>query len=273
MKFEVKRKQRQNQMYYPKEDFEVARRFAREIYNEFGEFIKGIVLFGSATQKVHKLSTEKDVDILVIIDDVKFRIGSEIIQTYRIILDKLIFNIDPHKLHVQTMTFTSFWEYVRAGDPVAINILRYGISLIDTGFFDPLQELLDQGRIRPSRESVYTYFVMAPESIARSKRHLLAAMVDLYWATIDSAHAALMITGEIPPSPEHVADMLDKDLVKKGYISKKCVSTMSSIYKIFKDIEHRNIKEINGKDYDRYKYLVRDFVKEMQGFIENRKKI
>ncbi|MDD5254197.1 MAG: hypothetical protein PHG05_03810 [Candidatus Nanoarchaeia archaeon] len=272
MKFEVKRKQRANPMYFPKEDFEVARNFARAVYNEFGDFIKGVVLFGSATQKVHRLSSEKDVDVLIILDDVRFKMGREIIQTYRIILDKIVMNIDPRKLHVQTMTFTSFWEYARAGDPVAINILRYGIALIDTGFFDPLQELLDQGRIRPSRESIYTYFVMAPESIQGAERHMLAAMIDLYWATIDSAHAALMAIGEIPPSPEHVAEMLDRELVKKGYISRTCVSTMASMYKLFKDIEHRNIKEISGRDYDKYRKLVRSFVREMQNFLEKNKR-
>ncbi|MDD5331651.1 MAG: hypothetical protein PHE43_02420 [Candidatus Nanoarchaeia archaeon] len=272
MKFEIKKRERQNQLYYKKEDFEIARKFSKVIYSEFGDFIKGVVLFGSATQKVHKLSTEKDVDILIILDDVKFNIGREIIQTYRIVLDKIILNIDPRKLHVQTMTFTSFWDYVRAGDPVAINILRYGIALIDTGFFDPLQELLDQGRIRPSRESIYTYFLMGNDSLKRSKEHLLAAMIDLYWATIDSAHAALMSVGEIPPNPEHVAEMLDKKLVKKGGISKNSVNVMASMYRIFKDIDHRNIKEIKGKDYDKYKILVTDFVREMQAFIEKNRK-
>lgn len=176
------------------------------------------------------------------------------------------------RLHVQSMKFSSFWEYIRAGDPIAINILRYGIALIDTGFFDPLQMLLDNGRIRPSQEAMYNYYVMAPASITRAKEHLLSATVDLYWAAVDAAHAALMAYGYIPPTPEHVADMLDNVLVKKRILGKKYSNIMRDNYKIFKNIVHRNIKEIEGKDYDKIKKQTSEFVIEIRKILEKKKK-
>lgn len=274
MKFDVEKRERKISLYYPKTEFEIARVFAKKVYDEFSDFLKAVVLFGSVTKEEYeqkrKFAKEKDVDILIIVDDVRIKFSQELATTYRVILEKIIADTEPNRLHIQSMRFTSFWEYIRAGDPVAINILRYGMALIDTGFFDPLQALLDEGRIRPSKESVYTYFTMAPASIQRSRQHLLTAMMDLYWATIDSAHAALMHLGYIPPSPEDVADMIEEKLVKPGYVSRKYANTMRTMYKVFKQIVHRDIKEVEGRDYDKYKYEVQDFVKEMKKFIEGK---
>ncbi len=268
MKFEIKKRKRE--IKYPTEEFEIARKFAKLLYKEFGDLLRAVILFGSVARE--KMATEKDIDVLIILDDVRIVLTKELIQTYRIILEKIVAEVDPRRLHIQTMKFTSFWEYVRVGDPVAINILRYGVALIDTGFFDPLQALLDEGRIRPSKESIYTYFTMAPSSLHRSKQHVLTAMIDLYWATIDAAHAALMQMGEIPPSPEHVADMLEDKLVKKKLIKKEYATIMRRLYYIFKQITHRKISEIDGKEYDIYQKQATRFVKEMQKFIEKKKK-
>jgi len=265
MKFQVEKKTKKVKADYPKKEFDIAKKFAQRAYKEFSEFIKAIVLFGSAAQDG---KAKNDVDILIILDDVRIKFNPEIVQTYRIIMEKIIADTDRKKLHVQSMKFTSFWEYVRAGDPVAINILRYGIALVDTGFFDPLQALLDEGKIRPSKESIYTYFVMAPASLSRAKGHLLSATVDLYWSVIDSAHAALMKYGEIPPSPDHVAEMMEKTLIPKKHVSKQAAGTMKMFYKLFKGVVNRDIKEVTGKEYDNYKHQAEEFVSEIKKYIE-----
>jgi len=266
MKFKVEKRESRVKEF-PAEELNIARKFGRKMFREFGSFLKAVVVFGSVAQF---RESKKDIDILVILDDVTTKFSRELVSAYRIITEKIIAQVAPGRLHVQSMKFSSFWEYVRAGDPVAINILRYGIALIDTGFFDPLQVLLEQGRIRPSEEAVYTYFTMAPASVQRAKEHILTATVDLYWATIDSAHAALMKLGQIPPTPDHVADMLERAVVKKKLITKKSANTMRTMYKLFKGITHREIKDIKGKDFDKYKDMVTSFVNEMRKFIENR---
>lgn len=270
MRFEVKEREQKNLSRYLNEDLELARKFARILYHEFGRFVSALVMFGSAAQNVQNPS--RDIDILIILDDVRIRFSKELVETYRIIAEKAIAATDPKRLHVQSMKLTAFWEYVRAGDPVAINILRSGVALIDTGFFDPLQALLDQGRIRPTDESIWTYFTMAPASLHRSEQHLLTATVDLYWAAIDAAHAVLMTIGEIPPSPSHVAEMLEHVLVKKGHTSHTSAKTMDELYKLFKGITHRDIKSLSGKEYDRYRKQTEVFVQEMKDFIETYKR-
>lgn len=269
MQFKIEKRERQTDVHFPEKEFNIAREFSKRVYQEFGTFVKALILFGSTAKA--KLATEGDIDILVIIDDVSVNLTRELTQTYRIVVEKILADMpEGERLHIQSMKFSSWWEYVRAGDPVAINVLRYGISLIDTGIFDPLQALLDNGRIRPTKESIHTYFVMAPASIYRAKDHLLSAVIDLYWASIDAAHAALMTLGEIPPSPEHVADMLELKMVKKGLLKKKYADIMKRNYITFKRIIHRDLKEVNGKEYDEYKKDTIEFVNEIKKFLDKR---
>src|SRR3989344_5534559 len=192
MKFDIEKRENKNYEKYFSQDIQIARKFAKIMYREFGTFIRALVLFGSTV--TNPKNPLKDIDILVILDDVRIKFTRDLVQTYRIITEKAIAQVDPQRLHIQSMKFTSFWEYIRSGDPVAINVLRYGVSLMDTGFFDPLKILLEQGRIRPSKESIYTYLTMSPASLQRADQHLLTAVIDLYWAAIDAAHAALMST-------------------------------------------------------------------------------
>ena len=173
------------------------------------------------------------------------------------------------KLHITTMRFTSFWEYMRNGDPVAINLLRDGVALIDSGFFDPMQMLLKKGRIRPTQESIWTYYSRAPNTLHNSKWHLLQGVLDLYWAVIDSAHAALMKVGEIPPTPEHVADLMEEKLVKRKMLEHKYVVIMRNFYKLMKMVTHRELVEIKGEEFDHYYKTAEEFVNRMRKIIEH----
>ncbi len=269
MKFKITKKDKSLRLHFPQKEFDITRDFSKRVYQELGTFIKALVLFGSTTQV--RVGKPGDIDVLIIIDDVSINLTKEIIQTYRIIVEKILVNMpDGNRLHIQSMKFSSWWEYIRAGDPVAINVLRYGIALIDTGIFDPLQVLLDAGRIRPTKESIHTYFVMGSSSLSRAKNHLLGAMVDLYWASVDVAHAALMCLGEIPPTPDHVADMLETKMVKRGLLKRKFADIMRRNFITFKRIVNRDIKEVHGSDYDRYKKDTELFIKEIKKFLDKR---
>ncbi len=249
---------------YSREDLEIAREFARQAYTEFGQFVKAIVLFGSAARE-HK--PKGDIDILIVINDLSLIMTPEAVETYRIITTNLVSKIN-RRIHVTTLKFTSFWDYTRNGDPIAINILRDGIAIIDTGFFDPLQLLLYQGRIRPTWESIYTYYARAPVTMQNSKWHLLQATLDLYWAVIDSAHAALMKLGFIPASPEHVAAMLYEKMINKGLLKPKYGKTMDKFYLLAKKVMHREIKEIKGSSYEELYKEAQEFIDHLKVFIE-----
>ena len=269
MDFKVEKKKSENKKKHTKEDIDIAYEFAKEAYKEFGTFLKAIVLFGSNARKTKRKSN--DIDILLIVDDVTIYLTPEIIETYKIILERLLGKMS-RKLHITTLRFTSFWDLVRNGDPVIINIMRDGFPIIDTGVFEPLQRLLVMGKIRPTEESIWTYFSRAPTTLHNSKWHILQGTMDLYWAVIDAAHAALMKQGEMPPSPEHISGLLMEKLVKKGLLKKKYANTMQKFYDLYKGIAHRSIKEISGSEFETYYKEAEAFVKEMQKFIKDNPK-
>ena len=268
MKFDIPKKEHPNLERYYKEDIDTAYKFANEIYKELGSLIRAVVIFGSTARRTKQPGG--DIDILIIIDDLMISMSPDVVEAYRLIVQKAIVKISTN-LHITTMRFTSFWEYMRNGDPVAINLLRDGVALIDSGFFDPMQALLKRGRIRPTQESIWTYYARAPNTLHNSKWHLLQAVIDLYWAVIDAAHAALMKIGEILPTPEHVADLMEQKLVKKKLLEHKYVTIMRNFYSLMKMVTHREIVEIKGEEFERYYKIAEDFVHRMRRLIEHGK--
>ena len=275
MEFKVRQRRHPNLPRYPTTDYQLAERFATLLRKELGDFVKCIVLFGSAARaaehraKPEKAMHEHDIDILIVVNDLTLVMSPEVVEAYRVITESTAGKVSK-RLHITTMKLTSFWEYMRNGDPVAINMLRDGVPLFDVGIFEPLQMLLFQGRIRPTKESVWNYYARAPATLANANWHVLQATLDLYWAVIDAAHAALMKMGEIPPSPSHVADLLYQKLVKPGHVHKKYADTMKFFYDLSKRITHREIRDIPGKNFDQYQALATDFVDAMKKVIEGR---
>ncbi len=265
MEFKIYKKENENIHRYPSDDIKTAQIFCEELQKELADFLVAVVVFGSSVRREN--TSKSDIDVLVITDDTEYAITEPLIEGYRIIVENLITKISL-KLHVTSMTFTSFWEHVKSGDPVVVNILRDGIALHDRGCYNPLQILLKQGRIRPSEESIWRYFGRAPKTLLNSRWHVLQATLDLYWTVIDSAHAALMRKGEIPPTPEHVADMLDKVYVQHKLLEPKYVEMMRRFYKMSKMISHREIKELRGEEYEQYYQQADEFVRRMKKLIE-----
>lgn len=269
MEFPLKKREHRNVPKYNIKDFELAQKFANLTKKELGELLKSVVLFGSTARDEKPLNSERDIDVLLIINDLVIVLGNEVIQTYRVIVENCASKVSK-RLHINTLKLTTFWEYVRNGDPIAINMLRDGVPLIDDGIFEPAQELLMQGRIRPSKEAIWTYFARAPSTMHNADWHLLQATIDLYWAVVDSAHAALMNAGVTPPTPSHISELLKEHFVKIGRLSKKHADTMELFFNLQKQIEYRKIPRISGKEYDHYYSLADDFVKTMQKFVELR---
>lgn len=244
-------------------DYDIAYDFATKAYKQFKEVVKTIVLFGS----VAKFTAEKksDVDIIILVDDCTIDWDDELVSWYREELAKLIAKQNYRdKLHVNTVTLTAFWDQVKTGDPVIINVLRYGQALIDFGgFFEPLKVLLAKGKIKATPESVYTILRRSPDHIARAKFNLLSGIESYYWSMVDSAHAALMANGEIPPSPEHIPELLTANFIKSGKLDKKYVDWYHDLYDIAREITHGKRTNIDPDDYVKYGKRAEEFLSVM----------
>ncbi len=242
----AKKKVTKKRVKKQKTDYDIAYDFATKAYKKFQESIKSIVLFGSVSKK--KSTKGSDIDILVIVDDCSIQWDQELIAWYRQEMGKILEN-QSEKLHINTVTLSTFWEDVREGEPAAINIIRYGQTLIDFGgFFDPLKSLLAKGRIRPTPEAIFTTLRRAPLHISRAKFDIINSIEHLYWAMVDSAHSALMAKNQIPPSPEHVGEMLEEVFNKT--LDKKYIKWYNEMYHLAHDIVHGNVKHLTGKDID-----------------------
>lgn len=267
MEFAVPKQDNPNVKSYSRDELVIAYRFARRTHKEFGDFLKAIVLFGSTAK--HTVGRHGDIDLLVVVDDVTVTPSQELVEAYRIITEKLVTEIST-RLHITTIKLSTFWEYIRAGDPIGMNILRDGVALLDTGFFDPLRALLIRGRIRPSEEAVWTYFARAPRTLHNAKWHVLQAVIDMYWSVIDAAHAALMMLGETPPSPDHVAALLQEKLIRPNHMHRKYAATVNKFYVLQKRIMHREIREMKGAEFDALFTEAQEFVEKVDELINKR---
>jgi len=247
---------------------DIAADFANKVYEKFDQMIKSIVLFGSSAKQT--ATADSDIDIIVIIDDVSVKWDSELIAWYREELGKLI-KINPYAkaLHINTVKLTSWWDDMMKGDPVVLNVLRYGDALIDFGgFFNPLRVLLKEGKIRSTPESIYTLLQRAPGHLTRAKQSMLAVVDGLYWTMVDSAHAALIAADVQPSSPENIPDVLIETFVKKKRLNKKYVSYYAEIHAVAKEIVHGSLTHVRGKDLDDWFQKADLFLGEMAGLVD-----
>jgi len=247
---------------------EIAMDFAMKTYEKFDQMIKSIVLFGSSAKRIAVAGS--DIDIIVIIDDVSVRWDEELIAWYREELGKLIVK-NPYRksLHINTVKLSTWWDDMMKGDPVVINVLRYGDALIDFGgFFSPLRVLLKEGKIRSTPESIYTLLQRAPGHMTRARQSMIAVVDGLYWTMVDSAHAALIAKGVQPASPEEVGDVLMKHFVKTKMLKKKYVKYYEELHSMAKNIAHGKVVRVKGKDLDVWFEMTDDFLGEMARLVD-----
>lgn len=250
------------------EAYDVSYNFAKKVFELFPGLIKSVVLFGSVMKAT--MTKHSDIDLLIIMDDTAITPSRKFVDWYNLELANMIRKSDA-RIHVNTVTLTTFWENIKVGEPVAINVLRYGLPLVDTGYFEPLQHLLRDGRIRPTEEAVYNALTRSPWHLTRANGRILSSIVDLYWVMIDSAHAALMKYGIVPPSPEHVEKLLISTFVDKKLLDKKFVNYYRELWFASKAIVHGEMLRASGSDFDRYRMMAEDFHGKMKELVENKK--
>ncbi len=247
---------------------DIALDFGTKIYKEFDKMIKSIVLFGSSAKKT--ATPDSDIDIIVILDDVSIKWDEELIAWYREELGKII-QANPYRksLHVNSVKLSTWWDDLIKGDPIIVNILRYGNAIIDFGgFFSPLKVLLKQGKIKSTPEAIYTLLQRAPNHMGRTKLALLSAVDGLYWACVDSAHAALIAAKVTPPSPEHIPDILTEIFVKQKLLDKKHVQHYTKLHASAKEIVYGKRVQVSGEEIDSWILKTDEFIGVMAELVD-----
>lgn len=247
---------------------DVALEFASHVHKKFDSLVKATVLFGS--QAKNTATPSSDIDIIIIVDDASVNWDLELVAWYREELGKIVAqNPFAQDLHINTIKLTAWWQDLLHGDPVVLNMLRYGDALIDiAGFFKPLKALLAQGKMQSTSEAVYTALQRAPSHLVRSKYAEMGAIEGVYWAMVDSAQAALMTAGQLPPSPEHIPQLMRDTFVSRGLIKNDFVNWYQGIFALHKDISHGRVTQIKGADIDLWQQRAEIFIKKMTQIID-----
>jgi len=246
-----------------KTEDDIAMDFAVKVYQKFNKIVKSIVLFGSTIKQ--NATPGSDIDIMIIIDDASIKWDQELIAWYREELEKIV-QANPYKkeLHINTMKLTTWWEDLIRGDPTVLNILRYGEAMIDGGgFFNPIKQLLIQGKIKSTPEAIYSCLQRAPMHYARSKEAELNAIEGLYWAMVDSAHAALIAGNISPPSPEHIPGELKTNFVNSGKLKMRYVDWFRELNLMHKKISHGEITDLKAVEIDTWQARTEEFIRTM----------
>ena len=252
-----------------KEETDIAMDFAIQVYKKFNKIIKSVVLFGSSAKK--EQTAGSDIDIIIIIDDVSIKWDQDLIIWYREELEKIL-KSNPYKqnLHINTIKLSTWWDDLMKGDPVVINVIRYGEAMIDlAGFFEPLKFLLVQGKIKLTPEAIYNCLQRAPQHIARSKLAELNSIEGLYWAMVDSAHAALIAANVSPPSPEHIPLHLRETFVDTGKLKLTYVTDYRDLLVLHKKISHGEINDLKGVEIDKWQEKTEVFLSVMAQLVKN----
>jgi len=249
---------------------DIAMDFAIKVQEKFDRLVVASILFGSQATAKDNAVAGSDIDIILVIDDAAIEWDLELTSWYREELAKLISSQGYSRdLHINTVRVTTWWEDLLHGDPVVVNILRFGEALIDYGnFFNPLKALLLKGKVRSTPEAVHAALMRAPNHITRSKVAEMGAIEGAYWAMVDSAQAALMTAGKMPPSPEHIPDMLYETFVESKMLKASYVKAMKELFGLHKMIAHGQMTDIKGQEVDEWQDLAEKFLREAMRIID-----
>ena len=77
---------------------------------------------------------------------------------------------------------------------------------------------------------------------------------------VDASHAALMALNVIPPSPEHLAELLEENIVNSGLLDKGMVNFYEETRQKAKKVLHADINKISGKELEEMQRKSEEFV-------------
>jgi predicted nucleotidyltransferase len=245
------------------EDVEKVYEFMSTVVKKFGTFIKSVAVFGSFARKSEEASS--DVDLAVIVDDSFVPLDKALFVAFQAEMNVLMRKYP--KLHLNVITISKFWDSVRRGDPVTIQILRGGIPIYDLGFFAPVKRLLVQGKIRPTEESINATLSRAFAALNGYSGAVLGAVHALYWATVEASQAAIMSHGKVPGSPKEVSSILEQTLVGEHVLVKSDLSTYEKLFELEKKIEKGEVNSVEPEMLEELHRKAVEFVGKIDGWI------
>lgn len=222
---------------------------------------------------------KSDIDVFIIIDD------TDVKQMSRLELQDKIRNIVygmaqqaqelvkiKIPLHIQTYLLTDFWDMLKdSSSPVIYTFLRDGLPFFDRGIYRPWKLLLDQGRIKPSREAVLKHTETGELFYERAKKKLLSVVIeDLYYSVLNPAQSLLMLKGIAPPTHKETVTLFKELLIdEEKLMDKKYGAILEEFVSLFKKWEYNEITEMSGSECEEFMKKAADFRKNIMPILED----
>jgi len=218
-----------------------------------------------------------DIDVAIIIDDtdVKRMSRAELKDKLMSIIRSMGYEASANTgvkkvFHIQVYILTDFWDGIRDATPVFFTFLRDGIPLYDRGVFMPQKLLLGMGKIKPSPEAIEMHMDVGERLIDRAKGKMLGIIAeDLYYAALNPSQSALMLEGYPPSTPRETIRLMEEVFVKKeSLLTASELEPLKKVFKLFKNIEHGEVREVTGKEIDTLMNAVSDYVKKIREIVK-----
>ncbi len=253
-----KQVQQQAPQITQKEVIEKIVKFTNSIRKQYGELIKSVLIFGSAVKGT--MVKGSDIDVWVIVDDTATKATEDL---NKVIDHVYIIASEMKELHIQAHTLTEFWQSIRMGSPEFSNFLRYGLAIYDTGFIKPIQRMLQMGLIPPSDETISLKARAAGARYKKVANEVKMLIFDLRYTALDMVQAVVMYYYKETPDYKKAPEFLEK-LVKEKKLEKTYVEKFVELDKLWKDIDHGDIKEPTTDHLNHALGLTKEIIERLQ---------
>jgi len=247
-------KKEEQELKPKKEIFSKVVKFTNEARKQYGDIIKSVLIFGSAAKGT--MVKGSDADVWVILDDTATKSSED--------LDKINSQLyliahELKELHIQTATLTEFWQWIKMGSPELVNYLRYGLVIYDTGFVKPVQRMLQMGLIPPSEETIGLKAKAAEARLKKIKLDIKSMIFELRYTATDIAQSVIMHFYKAQPDQKAIPEFLEK-LVAEKKLEKEYVDKFKELDKLWKDIDHKVIKEVTTEHLEKALRLTKEMI-------------
>lgn len=234
--------------------------------DEIGPYLKAIVIYGSAARKERVEGS--DIDILVLVDDTRPEFDKTVYSRAKNLVKQVEDEApDELDLHFQPpKPLSSWWDLLISGEPWAVTSMKDAQPVYDSSDYVTLtQRLLEDGEMHGTQERAQRLMKRSREKVQKTRRFLMEDVTaELLSAMTESAQAVLMYYGRPPPSPNHVAEELEKNFVDgEELLSIRAVEDYRAFYELTERIDHGQLTDFTAAEMDKYLHQSMAFIKAM----------
>jgi len=149
------------------------------------------------------------------------------------------------------------------GNPLYIRIIEDGKVLFDIGLIKSFKNLMNKGKIKPSKQAIYHSFLKALKQRDEVFNHGKAMVANMFWALYYLLQSYLMVK-EKYLTPKEMLELL-KIMSEAGKMKKEVYLVYDTLYNLYFYIHNYNLEDLEFllKNFEEvFGFLKKEFEKE-----------